>query len=137
MPPDPRSLAQSDPVGQLYPLVGEAGFARLTAAFYRRVRTDDVLGPMYPEEDYVGAEQRLRDFLVLRCGGPQRYLQQRGHPRLGMRHVPFAINQVARDRWMELMDRALEEADLPAEAAALLHAFFAQVATFLINRREG
>ena len=118
----------------LYGLIGEAGFERLVAGFYRRVATDDVLGPMYPKHDLAGAEQRLRDFLVQRFGGPDRYSQQRGHPRLRMRHVPFAIDRHARDRWISLMEAALEEAQLPEQALAPLRRFFHDAATFMINR---
>jgi hemoglobin len=119
---------------QIYAAVGEEGFARLIRAFYAQVPGDPILGPMYPKEDLAGAEQRLRDFLIGRFGGPQRYIEQRGHPRLRMRHVPFAIDQAARDRWVMLMGRALDEANLPADATVLLRAFFAGVATFMINR---
>ncbi|MEM8738515.1 MAG: globin [Planctomycetota bacterium] len=118
----------------LYAEVGDDGFARLTAAFYRRVRRDDLLGPMYPADDWAGAEARLRDFLVQRFGGPARYSQTRGHPRLRMRHAPFPIDVAARDRWMQHMTDALAEAELPPAAAARLAQFFAQVATFMINR---
>jgi hemoglobin len=118
----------------VYAAVGEEGFARLTAAFYRQVRTDDILGPMYPAEDMEGAEQRLRDFLVGRFGGPPRYIEQRGHPRLRMRHMRFPIDQAARDRWVQLMNQALEQAQLPAEAGAVLRQFFEAMATFMINR---
>jgi hemoglobin len=120
----------------IYSLIGEDGFQRLVAAFYRQVPGDDVLGPMYPRHDLIGAEERLRDFLIFRFGGPQRYLEQRGHPRLRMRHGPFAIGQAARDRWIELMNNALAEAALPSEAETLLRGFFDQVATFMINRPE-
>jgi hemoglobin len=118
----------------VYRAIGEAGFERLIARFYRQVPGDAILGPLYPAEDLAGAEQRLRDFLVGRFGGPQRYVEQRGHPRLRMRHAPFPIDQAARDRWVELMGRALDEADLPGEATALLRAFFDTTATFLMNR---
>ncbi len=67
---------------------------------------------MYPRHDLKGAEERLRDFLIFRFGGPQRYLELRGHPRLRMRHAPFPIDQTARDRWIELMNNALAEASL-------------------------
>lgn len=120
----------------IYSLIGEDGFQRLVAAFYRQVPGDDVLGPMYPRHDLTGAEERLRDFLIFRFGGPQRYLEQRGHPRLRMRHGPFAIGQAARDRWIALMNNALAEAALPSEAEMLLRGFFDQVATFMINRTE-
>lgn len=119
---------------QVYARIGEDGFHRLTAAFYRAVPSDPILGPLYPPHDFAGAEQRLRDFLVGRFGGPLRYIEQRGHPRLRMRHAPFPVDQKARDRWFELMSRALEEAQLPEDVTALLREFFAHTATFLINR---
>jgi len=118
----------------IYEQIGEEGFARLTAAFYRQVAEDDVVGPMYPKHELAAAEERLRDFLIVRFGGPARYLERRGHPRLRMRHAPFAIGGAARDRWVQMMERALSEAELPAEAAEVLRAFFASTATFLINR---
>ena len=119
---------------QIYSAIGEDGFARLIAAFYRRVPEDDILGPMYPGHDLVGAEERLRDFLVGRFGGPMRYIEQRGHPRLRQRHAPFAIDERARDRWILLMMAAMEEAALPAEIHRMLEAFFRQTADFLRNR---
>jgi hemoglobin len=118
----------------LYASIGEEGFQRLVAAFYRQIPLDSILGPMYPKDDLEGAEQRLRDFLVVRFGGPARYLEERGHPRLRMRHAPFSINTAARNRWMELMTNALAEAALPAESEAILRDFFENTATFLINR---
>jgi len=117
----------------LYAVIGEDGFERLSLAFYRQVPTDDLLGPMYPADDLEAARRRLRDFLIFRFGGPQRYLEQRGHPRLRMRHAPFAIGQAARDRWLQLMTRALEEADLPDQVTCVLKAFFESTSTFLIN----
>jgi len=119
---------------QIYAVIGEDGFARLVRAFYAQVPGDDVLGPMYPAHDLVGAEERLRDFLVGRFGGPPRYIEQRGHPRLRMRHAPFAIDEAARNRWVALMDRALEEARLPDDATSLLREFLHAMATFMINR---
>jgi hemoglobin len=121
-------------IDDVYDTIGEDGFARLVAAFYRRVPGDDILGPMYPPDDLAGAEQRLRDFLVGRCGGPQRYLEQRGHPRLRMRHAPFAVDARARDRWLALMDAALRESGLPPDADAALREFFDAVATMMLNR---
>ncbi len=120
----------------VYDLIGESGFARLTAAFYRRVRADDLLGPMYPQHDWDGAEQRLRDFLVGRFGGPPRYIEARGHPRLRMRHMPFEIDQAARDRWVQHMAAAMKETDLPAAAAEALGFFFEHTATFMMNRPD-
>jgi hemoglobin len=118
----------------LYALIGEDGFARLVGAFYRQVPQDDILGPMYPADDLAAAEERLRDFLIGRFGGPQRYIERRGHPRLRMRHMPFSIDQAARDRWIQLMDRAFAEAKLPTEAEQFLREFLGQIATFMINR---
>lgn len=121
---------------EIYDRIGETGFRRLVAAFYRQVPQDDLLGPMYPAQDLKGAEERLGDFLIFRFGGPQKYIEERGHPRLRMRHAPFVIGQTARNRWIELMDKAFAEAALPAEAEALLREFFDGVATFMINRPE-
>ena len=118
----------------IYAAIGEEGFTRLIAAFYKQVPADDILGPMYPPDDLAGAETRLRDFLVGRCGGPMRYVEQRGHPRLRMRHAPFSVTPLARDRWMAMMNRALDESALPAEATAVLREFFSQVATMMINQ---
>ena len=120
----------------LYATIGEDGFRRLIGAFYRRIPGDPILGPMYPAHDLAGAESRLCDFLVGRFGGPPRYIEQRGHPRLRLRHAPFPIDPMARERWLELMDAAIEEAQLPAEAAASLRDFFGAVATMLVNRPE-
>jgi hemoglobin len=119
---------------QVYTRIGEDGFARLVRAFYAQVPKDDILGPMYPAHDLEAAEVRLRDFLVGRFGGPPRYIEQRGHPRLRMRHMPFAIDRAARDRWMALMNRALDQAALDPEATVLLREFLGGMATFMINR---
>jgi hemoglobin len=119
---------------QVYALVGEEGFTRLVSAFYRQVPADDILGPMYPAHDLEGAEKRLRDFLIFRFGGPQRYIEERGHPRLRMRHAPFTIDGAARNRWVELMDRALSDAAFTPDVDAVLRNFFHNIATFLINR---
>jgi hemoglobin len=129
--------------GNVFDRIGEEGFTRLVAAFYRQIPGDDVLGPMYraspregaesEEAHMAAAEARLRDFLIFRFGGPQRYIERRGHPALRKRHFPFEVNQVARDRWVLLMNNALDETALPAEVTAVLREFLASVATFLIN----
>lgn len=120
----------------IYAMIGEDGFARLVGAFYRQVPSDDILGPMYPAHDLAGAEERLRDFLVGRFGGPQRYIEQRGHPRLRQRHMPFAVTPAARDRWLQMMTRALDETQLPQAADAYLREFFAGVTSMLVNQPE-
>lgn len=121
---------------EIYSAIGSEGFERLTAAFYRQVPDDDVLGPLYPAQDFTGAEQRLRDFLIFRFGGPPMYIEQRGHPRLRIRHAPFAIGTAQRDRWLQLMNRALDEIALPEEPANVLRSFFTTTADFLRNRPE-
>lgn len=113
--------------------IGEAGIHRVVAAFYRQIPNDDLLGPLYPPQELAEAEARLREFLIYRFGGPDRYLHQRGHPRLRMRHAPFQISQNVRDRWVALMDHALAEAEVPASTAAIMQAFLHQTATFLLN----
>jgi hemoglobin len=119
--------------GAVYAAIGEEGFARLVRAFYAQVPKDDILGRMYPADDLAGAEERLRDFLIGRFGGPSRYTEQRGHPRLRMRHARFRLDGPARDRWVALMDHALDGSDLPAEVVTLLRGFFHETATFLRN----
>jgi hemoglobin len=120
----------------IFAAIGHEGFERLVRAFYRQIPSDDVLGPLYPPEDFAGAERRLRDFLEFRFGGPATYLETRGHPRLRMRHAPFPIGNAARDRWVHLMGRALEEAALPGDVQAKLKEFFGSTATFLMNRAD-
>jgi hemoglobin len=119
---------------EIYSVIGEEGFTRLVGAFYRQVPRDDILGAMYPRGELAAAESRLRDFLIYRFGGPQRYIEERGHPRLRARHIPFRIDQAARDRWMQLMANAFAEAALPPEAEQFLRAFFDQMSTFMINQ---
>lgn len=121
---------------ELYAAIGEDGISEMVAAFYRRIRQDDLLGPMYPSDDWEGSEQRLREFLWFRLGGDPRYLESRGHPRLRMRHMPFSIGVAERDRWLKLMREAMEEVDLPAAAQLDLDAFFSQVADFMRNRED-
>ncbi len=111
----------------------EAKITAMVAAFYRRVKTDDLIGPMYPQNDWEGAEQRLCDFLVYRFGGSDRYISQRGHPRLGMRHMPFKIGVAERDRWLKLMNEAMEETGIPNNKVFEVKVFFEQVANFLSN----
>lgn len=119
---------------QIYRRIGEEGFTRLVAAFYRRVPADDILGKMYPKNEFVEAEQRLRGFLIQRFGGPTTYSDERGHPRLRMRHAPFAVDVLARNRWIKLMTEAMAEANLPEEVTAILKPYFENTATFMLNR---
>ncbi len=118
---------------QIFSLIGEEGFTRLVAAFYKRVPTDDILGPMYEKQDLEGAELRLRGFLIQRFGGPSTYSEKRGHPRLRMRHAPFKVDLSARNRWLQLMNAALDEVQLPKMVDELLRPFFVSTANFMIN----
>ena len=120
---------------EVYQAIGEEGFRRLVAAFYRQVPADDVLGPIYPQDDLAGAEERLRGFLIYRFGGPETYIEQRGHPRLRMRHAPFQVNEAARHRWVELMNRALDELQFAPEIRKTLTDYFESTATAMINSR--
>ena len=103
--PQPRTVYES--VG------GEPTFRRIIARFYEQVAVDEVLRPLYPEEDLGPAEERLRLFFIQYWGGPATYTQMRGHPRLGMRHIPFRIARPHRDAWLRAMRIAIDEADLP------------------------
>lgn len=114
--------------------LGDGDFGPLVAAFYRRVREDDLIGPMYPDKDWEGAEKRLADFLRFRFGVNDDYTRERGHPRLRMRHMPFSIGEAERDRWLLLMGEAMDEVEVKGEGRELLEAFFAQVADFMRNR---
>lgn len=124
-----------DPVGNIYSRVGsDEPYFRLVDAFYAGVETDPVLRPMYPK-DLTDAKKHLALFLIQRTGGPQSYDSLRGHPRLRGRHMPFVIGLIERNAWMHYMGEALTkvpefDADRPA-----LEEFFAEVATFLINRQ--
>lgn len=118
---------------EVYSVIGEDGFTRLVSAFYRRVPDDPVLGSMYPRHDFIGAEVRLRGFLIQRFGGPDDYSQQRGHPRLRMRHAPFRVDAVAREHWLALMEQALVEVKLARGVAEVLWSYFQSTATFMIN----
>ena len=114
--------------------ITEQAVAQMVAAFYRRVREDDLIGPMYPDDDWDGAEKRLSDFLIYRFGGSDRYIQERGHPRLRMRHAAFKIGIAERDRWMDLMQQAMQETGIPPSSALNLKTFFENVADFMRNQ---
>jgi hemoglobin len=132
-PDQPASMNEAE----VMEILGADGIRRIVAAFYRRVREDDVIGPLYPADDWEGSEERLREFLLFRLGGSTRYLELRGHPRLRMRHAPFPIGERERDRWLRLMDAAMTEAIVPERVrSGFLEPFFAQVADFLRNRPE-
>ena len=124
----------NDPLGHICAEVGEPLIMAAVAAFYQRVENDNLLRPLYPEDDLTAAQTRLADFLVGRFGGSDRYIHTRGHPRLRMRHAPFSVDMAARNRWIQLMDEALDEVKFPEPAKSNVSQFLAGVATFLINR---
>ncbi|MFC9979728.1 globin [Gordonia sp. UCD-TK1] len=109
-PPTPPTPAT--PARTFYDEVGGAEtFRRLTAVFYREVARDEVLRPLYPEEDLGPAERRMRMFLEQYWGGPRTYSDERGHPRLRMRHNPFRVGPIERDAWLRCMHTAIASID--------------------------
>lgn len=126
----------TEPVS-FYDEVGGADvFDRLVAGFYRRVADDDVLRPMYPEEDLGPAEDRLRMFLVQYWGGPTDYSAQRGHPRLRMRHAAFHVNPDARDRWLAHMRASVDDLELSPLHDATLWDYLQRAAYAMVNTFE-
>jgi hemoglobin len=115
---------------------GNETFRRLVDRFYDGVAGDEVLRPLYPE-DLAASREHLFLFLIQYFGGPAHYSALRGHPRLRMRHLPFAIGVRERDAWMHHMRAAIAETGLAEPVRAVLLRYFEDVATFLINRAEG
>jgi len=123
--------------GSFYDAVGgSATFKRLCDEFYRGIEGDEVLRPMYPEGDLAPAAERLQLFLEQYWGGPSTYQEQRGHPRLRMRHAPYKINPDARDRWVRHMRAALETLELPPLLEAELWAYLERAAQSMLNTFE-
>ena len=122
---------------EVFAELGEEGIERMVRAFYRRVKVDELIGPMYPEGKWEQSEWRLREFLNFRLGGIERYTEKRGMPRLKMRHVPFSIGIAERDRWLELMAGAMDEAGVSEAVQDQLKPFFAGIADNMRNREEG
>lgn len=115
---------------------GEPFFKALVDDFYAGVVTDPILAPMYPADDLPAANERLRLFLMQYWGGPQTYSEQRGHPRLRMRHMPFQVDAAARDAWLTHMLAAVEKRNLSTELHDELVTYLVQVAHFLMNVEE-
>ena len=113
---------------------GTPFFEALVGSFYAGVATDPVLRAIYPERDLAAAERRLRLFLIQYWGGPRTYDDERGHPRLRMRHFPFAIGPAERDRWLTHMRAAIAAAAPPDEVAAELERYFTMAAEAMRNR---
>ena len=128
-------MPESTPIPQtIFEQVGGAAtFERIVEDFYSGVATDPVLRPMYPE-DLTESKRHLTLFLIQYFGGPGTYSEQRGHPRLRMRHVPFKIGQAERDAGLRHMTAAVEAQPLPAAARAALLEYFERASTFLMNQ---
>mgnify|MGYP002777309782 CR=1 FL=1 len=129
--------ADDDPQSTFFEQVGgHATFDRLVRRFYEGVAADPVLKPMYPEDDMEGAIWRLTAFLEQYWGGPATYSQQRGHPRLRMRHTPFHVNPDARDRWLGHMRVAVDDLQLPPLHEAALWDYLERAAYAMVNTFE-
>jgi hemoglobin len=127
------ALAQA-PTANVYEAAGgEPVFRKLVGRFYARVATDPILRAVYPEEDLSGATERLTLFLIQYWGGPDTYSQQRGHPRLRMRHQPFAIGRRERDAWLGHMTAAVDSLDLTLGVRKALLDYFDAASTAMIN----
>lgn len=120
--------------GSFYEAVGGHDFFdRLVRAFYEGVKADPILRPMYPEDDFDGAVWRLTAFLEQYWGGPTTYSQERGHPRLRMRHFAFPIDVAARDAWLTNMQRAMHEVGIAPEHQAQLWSYLTRAAESMRN----
>ena len=115
---------------------GEAFFADLISQFYAHVATDPILRPMYPEQDMKGAAQRLQMFLAQYWGGPDTYSQERGHPRLRMRHAGFHIDRAAHDAWINAMQKAVEGVEISVEHKEVLWGYLEMAAASLVNQAD-
>ena len=120
----------------LYDRIGEQGFAQLARVFYEGVAQDELLKPMYPEEDLGPAERRLKMFLEQYWGGPDTYQQERGHPRLRMRHAPYKIGPKAREAWLSHMRKAVDSLDLNSLDEAQLWDYLERAAHAMLNSFE-
>jgi hemoglobin len=121
----------------LYELAGgEEPFRLLVERFYAGVAEDPILRPVYPEEDLSGAAERLTLFLIQYWGGPSTYSERRGHPRLRMRHMPFAIGRRERDAWMKHMTAAVDSLDLAPQVRTALLDYLESASKAMINRPD-
>jgi len=118
----------------IYELVGgEATFLRLVDLFYAKIEQDDVLRPMFPESLEEGKHWQFL-FLCQLFGGPQQYAEERGHPRLRMRHAPFPIDAKAKDAWLNHMLSSLDELKIQEPMLGMMRSYFERAATHMVNR---
>jgi hemoglobin len=129
-------MAERDTTNYYELFGGEPFFADLVSQFYARVATNEILRPMYPERDMAGAAKRLEMFLAQYWGGPTTYQEERGHPRLRMRHAGFRIGPAAKEAWLTCMREAVDGMDMEAEASAKLWRYLEGAAEHLLNSFE-
>lgn len=116
---------------------GMPTFRKIVSGFYKQVPEDDILGPMYPDQDFAGAEERLLWFLAQYWGGPELFNENRGSPRMRMRHMNYPIDMAAHDRWLKLMKNSLDDIDeetLPMPYRQMIWQHMNQLAGMLINK---
>ena len=133
---DDGHVADAEQISFYEAVGGEETFTRLVHHFYEGVATDPILRPLYPEDELAEAEVRLRLFLMQYWGGPTTYDEQRGHPRLRMRHAPFHIDPRARDSWLRHMQDAVDSLALPTPLHDQLWAYLFTAAHSLTNQAE-
>lgn len=133
-----RSGPGGEPVGSNFwrEVGGRETFEKLVRAFYDGVQTDEVLWPMYPQDDLEGAIQRLTGFLEQYWGGPGTYSEERGHPRLRIRHNPFKVNPEARDRWLHHMHIAVKGLGLAPLHENMLWDYLERAAHAMVNTHD-
>ena len=120
----------------LYDEIGSEAFEQLVSHFYALVSINPVIAPMYPKDDLHGAALRLKMFLEQYWGGPSTYQENRGHPRLRMRHAEFPINQAARDAWLNAMHKAVSGVEMDAALKAELWSYLEMAANSLVNQPD-
>jgi hemoglobin len=129
-------VAQHSEISFYDAIGGAPVFRRLVEVFYQGVAGDPLLRPLYPEQDLGPAADRFRLFLEQYWGGPRTYSDQRGHPRLRMRHAPFVIGPAERDAWLRHMRAAIDALALPAEQDAVLWDYMERSAYFMVNQLD-
>ncbi|MEU6859455.1 globin [Glycomyces sp. NPDC046736] len=129
----PAPNGQSAPQSFYEAVGGEETFDRLVNSFYEQVATDPIMRPMYPEADLAPAARRLKMFLEQYWGGPHTYSEERGHPRLRMRHAPFTIGERERDAWLRCMRHAMDEVALAPEYDKAMWEYMERAADFMRN----
>jgi hemoglobin len=131
------SASSQQPEVSFYEAIGgEPTFRRLVGAFYEGVAKDPVLRPMYPEDDLGPATERMTLFLMQYWGGPGTYSEQRGHPRLRMRHAPFSVGPEERDAWLRCMRTAVDSLGLPEPQHTTLWEYLERAAYFMVNKMD-